>query len=93
MFKYSINSFPLEGIWLDIPYMEKFADFSVNETAFHDMVDFVNTAHYEEIFLMVGLEAGTTSMDEENEFYSKAIDEDFLIKSSINKNKEMGALT
>lgn len=31
---YFTNKLPLEGIWLDIPYMQDGADFSVNETTF-----------------------------------------------------------
>jgi alpha-glucosidase (family GH31 glycosyl hydrolase) len=31
---YTEKNIPLETIWLDIPYMDAFADFSVNTTAF-----------------------------------------------------------
>lgn len=35
----------LETIYLDIPYMSNFSDFSINTTAFPDMVEFVNSLH------------------------------------------------
>lgn len=33
---------PLEGIWLDIPYLDNYADFSVNATAFPTIKDYVD---------------------------------------------------
>jgi alpha-glucosidase (family GH31 glycosyl hydrolase) len=36
---------PLEGIWLDIPYMDSFADFSVDKTAFPTLKNFTETLH------------------------------------------------
>lgn len=40
MKKYKDNSLPLDVVWLDITYMDKYADFSVDEDAFPHMVDF-----------------------------------------------------
>jgi alpha-glucosidase (family GH31 glycosyl hydrolase) len=31
---YADANIPLEGIWLDIPYMDGYSDFTVNQTAF-----------------------------------------------------------
>jgi len=39
---YADAKIPLEGVWLDIPYMENFTDFSVNETAFPGLAEYTN---------------------------------------------------
>ena len=42
---YSKAGIPLEGIWFDIEYMNKYADFSVDKTAFPDLPTFVSKLH------------------------------------------------
>lgn len=42
---YAAAKIPLEGIWLDIPYLDGYADFSVNKTAFPDLKTLTDTAH------------------------------------------------
>lgn len=34
---------PLEGVWLDIPYMDNLADFTVNATAFPTLKAYTET--------------------------------------------------
>jgi alpha-glucosidase (family GH31 glycosyl hydrolase) len=36
---YTTNKFPLEGVWIDIDYMDGYKDFSVNSTAFPTIKD------------------------------------------------------
>ena len=43
--QYKANNFPLDTIFLDIPYMSNYIDFTVNTTAFTNMSDLVNTVH------------------------------------------------
>jgi alpha-glucosidase (family GH31 glycosyl hydrolase) len=38
---YSDSEIPLEGIWLDTPYMDTENDFSLNYTAFTHFSDFI----------------------------------------------------
>jgi alpha-glucosidase (family GH31 glycosyl hydrolase) len=38
---YLNHSIPLEGVWLDIPYMDTYHDFSVDTAAFAGLKDFV----------------------------------------------------
>jgi alpha-glucosidase len=38
--KYSDAGMPLETVWLDIPYLDGYADFTVNEAAFPTLNDF-----------------------------------------------------
>jgi alpha-glucosidase (family GH31 glycosyl hydrolase) len=37
---YASKNIPLETIWLDIPYMDKFADFSVDTVAFPNLKNY-----------------------------------------------------
>jgi len=36
---------PLETIYLDIPYMDNYADFTVNTTAFNDIIGLSKRLH------------------------------------------------
>jgi alpha-glucosidase len=42
---YKQNNFPLDTIFLDIPYMSNYTDFTVNTSAFHDLPGFINELH------------------------------------------------
>ena len=42
---YNKAQMPLEAIWLDIPYLDGYADFSVNNTAFPDIKNYANMLH------------------------------------------------
>jgi alpha-glucosidase len=43
--KYAHNQMPLETIYLDIPYMNNYADFTVNETAFPKIYELADRLH------------------------------------------------
>jgi alpha-glucosidase len=43
--KYKENNIPLDVMWLDIPYMDGYADFTVNKTAFPDIKGLTTTLH------------------------------------------------
>lgn len=37
---YKTANIPLEGVWLDIPYMSDFEDFTVDQTAFSGLKEY-----------------------------------------------------
>ena len=39
---YNKAGMPLEAIWLDIPYLNGYADFTVNTTAFPDIKNYAD---------------------------------------------------
>jgi alpha-glucosidase len=43
--QYKANDFPLDTVFLDIPYMDNFVDFTVNTTAFKNLSGFAKTLH------------------------------------------------
>lgn len=42
---YSAKNLPLENVWLDITYLDGYADFSINTTAFPDLKGLANKLH------------------------------------------------
>lgn len=69
--KYKSNNIPLDVMWLDIPYMDGYADFTVNKTAFADIKGLATNLHNNNQRLVVILDAGL-SADNLNSPYYKA---------------------
>lgn len=92
IYKYEQANIPLEHVWLDIPYMKKFADFSVDTDAFPFLTQFADDLHDKKMRMVVILDPGLSADDPENKYYKMAQEKDILIKSSVNPNKMNGAL-
>lgn len=43
--KYASENFPLDNVWLDIPYLNKYEDFTVDKKAFPTLKDMADTLH------------------------------------------------
>lgn len=84
---------PLEGVWLDLPYMHDSRDFTLNETAFPDMIQLQQTLASNNIRLSVILEASLPSIDASYKYFAQAVQDDLLIKSSVNPEVQEGAVT
>ena len=69
---YDDNKLPLDTVWLDIPYLDAYADFSVNKTAFPNLKAFVDKLHNEQRQIVVILDAGLSADDPENKYYKMA---------------------
>lgn len=83
---YKTAGIPLEGIWLDIPYLDAYADFSVNATAFPDIKGLTDTCHSNNQRVIPIIDAGISADDLSNKYILQANQDELLIKSSINKN-------
>jgi len=59
----------LEGVWLDIPYMENFADFSVNATAFPNLDSYTKELQKQGKRMIVIVDAGLSADDETNKYF------------------------
>jgi len=81
---YKSNSIPLEGVWLDVPYMDNYKSFTVDSTRFAGLSGFATDlkAANQKLVLIVG--PGLQSSDNENAYYTKALHKNALIKSTIN---------
>ena len=90
---YKTNTFPLEGVWLDIDYMQGYNDFTVNNTAFPTIKELTQTLHTEGKKMILIVDAGINGGDPKNTYYSDALDNDLLIKTTVNNDSNNGILT
>jgi alpha-glucosidase (family GH31 glycosyl hydrolase) len=71
--KYGAADIPLEAIWLDIPYLDNYSDFSVDSVAFPTIGDYVNNVlHPNNQKIVVILDAGLSADDLDNKYYKMA---------------------
>jgi alpha-glucosidase (family GH31 glycosyl hydrolase) len=73
--------------------MDGNSDFSVNSTAFPTIKNLTQTLHSEGKKMVLIVDAGLSSTDHTNQYYSEALTKNLLLKSSINKDKNQGILT
>lgn len=83
---------PLEVMWLDIPYMDKYADFSVDTVAFPDIKNYIDMLHKYSKYMVVILDAGISADKKDDPYYISGVANNTFIKSSINKDKYDGNL-
>ena len=85
---YADAKIPLEGVWLDIPYMEGYADFSVNETAFPDLYNYTMELKKQGKRMIVIVDAGLSADNATNDYFRDALSKNALIRSSIQNDEE-----
>ena len=90
MNSYNTSNIPLEGVWLDIPYMDKYADFSVDTTAFPSILNYTQTIQAEGYRVIPIIDAGISADLSGNQYYINAKENDLLIKSLINQDTQYG---
>ncbi|CAI2383231.1 unnamed protein product [Moneuplotes crassus] len=55
---YKLKEYPIDTIWTDIMYMDRYIDFTVDETNFTGIKDFINTLHKEDRHFVPIVDAG-----------------------------------
>jgi alpha-glucosidase (family GH31 glycosyl hydrolase) len=90
---YKTAGIPLEAIWVDIPYMNKFADFSVDTTNFPNLKKFADDLHAANQKVIPILDAGLSADNLDDVYYKSAQTKKALIQSTVNPDKFQGALT
>lgn len=88
---YQKEGIPLEVVWVDIPYMDNFKDFSVNSTAFPQLDTYVKSLHSKSQRFVPIVDAGISADDPKNVYWRNASENNLLIKSTINDDFD-GAL-
>jgi alpha-glucosidase len=63
---YETAGIPFEGLFFDIPYMDKFADFSVDETTFPNLTTWTEDLHKLNKKLTLIIDAGLSAESIEN---------------------------
>lgn len=62
---------PLDVIYFDIPYMDKYADFSVDTKQFPDLKTFTENLKTNNQKLVVIIDAAISAEDTENKYYKQ----------------------
>ena len=60
---------PLDAVFLDIPYMDNYVDFTVNKTAFPNLTDFVSQLHANKQHLIPIIDAAISAENTSNKYY------------------------
>jgi hypothetical protein len=96
---YMRNGIPLEGMWIGHNYMSDFKDFTVDTSGTFGDLSTISNLVYErygiETILQFdsGLSSETNTTDFASFLYGKALENNLLINSTINKDLEHGKLT
>jgi alpha-glucosidase len=78
---YAAYKFPLDVMYLDIPYMDNFVDFTVNTTAFPNLTVYTDSLHNNNQHLVVIIDAGISADNTSNPYYTMGNTDDIFIKS------------
>ena len=77
--RYQDSSVPLDSIYLDIDYMERYKDFTVNTESFPHFSDFVEEMRKSHVHLVPIIDAGV-KMEEGYETYEEGCEKDYFVK-------------
>ncbi|WP_027205656.1 TIM-barrel domain-containing protein [Butyrivibrio fibrisolvens] len=83
--KYDELGIPLDMIYLDIDYMERYKDFTVDDKAFPNFPDFVNEMKNRGIHLVPIIDAGV-KIEDGYDVYEEGVKEDFFVKKENGEN-------
>lgn len=76
----------LETVYLDIPYMNKFADFSVDTENFPSLGNFTRELHGNDQRIVPIIDAALSAEDLENAYYKNGTRDNIFIQSSLYGN-------
>lgn len=74
---------PLDAVFLDIPYMSKYLDFTVDTRAFPDIPALTRQLHSDKQKLIPILDAAISADDLLNKYYQLGNSQGIFIKSGI----------
>ena len=83
---YAAADIPLEGVWLDIPYMDDYSDFTVDQTNWKDLDTYTKSIQQDGKRMIVIVDAGIDSKKggPAEDYFTEARINDTLLKSTIN---------
>ena len=67
--EYKSQGFPLDVVFLDIPYMNNYVDFTVNKTAFKNLSGLANELHANNQHIIPIIDAGISAENLTNNKY------------------------
>lgn len=75
------NHLPLDGICMDIDYMTRYEDFTINEERFPDFADFVAEMKHDNIHLIPIIDAGV-KIEDGYEIYEEGVKNNYFCKDA-----------
>jgi alpha-glucosidase (family GH31 glycosyl hydrolase) len=85
--EYHNNNFPLDAIFLDIPYMDNYVDFTVNKTAFPRLLELSQTLHQQNMHIIPIIDAAISAEDLNNKYYVLGNSGNSFIKTTMYPNE------
>lgn len=79
--KHRENHIPLDSVYLDIDYMERYKDFSINEEAFPDFENFVQEMKDQHVRLVPIIDAGV-KIEEGYDTYEEGVKNSYFCKNA-----------
>lgn len=90
---YNDAGIPFEGVFFDIPYMQAFADFTVDSTTFPDLATWTATLHGKNQKLTLIIDAAISAEDQiENKYFNNANSAKALLASTAYPEDNKGWL-
>ena len=91
---YISQGYMLESIWVDIPYMEEYIDFTIDDVNFEGLREFVEELHNNHIYFIPILDSGISIKTDSKgvNWYEKGTEMDVFIKTARNPNASDGNL-
>lgn len=83
--KHRENHIPLDSVYLDIDYMERYKDFTVNDEAFPDFPAFVEEMKQQNIHLVPIIDAGV-KIEEGYDVYEEGVEKGYFCKEEDGSN-------
>lgn len=77
---------PLDTIFLDIPYMDNYVDFTVDKKKFPSLTQFIDKLHANKQQIIPIIDAGISAEDLTNKYYAMGNKDDIFIKSGMYKS-------
>lgn len=79
------NGVPLDSVYMDIDYMERYKDFTINEDAFPDFTEFVEEMKDQHIHLVPIIDAGV-KIEEGYDVYEEGVEKGYFCKEESGKD-------
>lgn len=87
--KHRENKIPLDSVYLDIDYMERYKDFTVDETCFPDFENFVKEMKEQKVHLVPIIDAGV-KIEKGYDVYEEGVEKGYFCKKEDGTNLVCG---
>ena len=86
---FTANNLPLDVLWTDIDYMDRYRDFTLNKNNYKSMPEFITNLNQKGIYFVPIIDAGISRTDDYYA-YKDGLEKDLYIKSAKTKEPLVG---